>query len=129
MFALIEALLTDSAFERTINPASRTSSVYAFISLHASLTSAVPTAYLPALNLLSGRVLDLSFPSISILADKSPDDSTMQSWSTEAILAFVTLLVTCVPIAVYLWRKYRLRRPAPLLVYGMNLLPKVSRFQ
>jgi predicted aminopeptidase len=46
---------------------------------------------------------------------------TMPSWSLEAIIAFVTLLVTCVPLAVYIRRKIHQHRSHVLTIQGMNV--------
>jgi hypothetical protein len=54
------------------------------------------------------------------------DTSTMRPWSTEAVLAFMTLLATLVPITVYLWRKYGRHRVKARQEYGMDLLPHLS---
>jgi hypothetical protein len=41
--------------------------------------------------------------------------------SIEAILAFFTLLVTCIPLAVHFWRKYRRQHQVAHPPHGMGV--------
>ena len=36
----------------------------------------------------------------------------MPSWSVEAIIALITLMATCAPVSLFLWRRIRHRREA-----------------
>ena len=45
----------------------------------------------------------------------------MSTWSTEAILAFITLLVACVPLVAYMWRRFGRRGFRPASVQGANI--------
>jgi peptidoglycan/LPS O-acetylase OafA/YrhL len=50
--------------------------------------------------------------------------AVMLSWSLEAILALISLLATCIPLAVYLWRRFRRRYSIATVLYGMDVACK-----
>lgn len=53
------------------------------------------------------------------------DVTEMISWSTEAIIAVITLLVTCLPVGMIFWRAIKQRRastrPAAGEALGVSL--------
>lgn len=49
----------------------------------------------------------------------------MPNWPTEVVLAFMTLLVACVPLAAYLWRRFCRRGFRPPSVQGANIFQNV----
>lgn len=48
----------------------------------------------------------------------------MTSWSVEAIIAFVTLLATCIPLLAYFLRKFRPQRQIARSDVGMLVDPQ-----